>query len=62
MNIARGTNAGPNALKFAKYEGTKQQLYKTLVNKETGKLTKLLPKVSKKMLMKLAKVLVFKRI
>jgi hypothetical protein len=62
MNIARSTNAGPNALKFAKYGSERHKLYDAMVNKQTKKLVKILPKASKNVLLRLAKLLVFKRI
>ena len=61
MNVAKSTNAGPNALKFAEYGDTRKRIYKSLVNKETNKLAKLLPKASKKALLRLARYLVFRR-
>ena len=61
MNVARSTTSGGNKISFPKHGPTRSADYKALVNKDTKKLAKLFPKLSQKALLRLARLLIFRR-
>lgn len=61
MNIARSTSDGANQVKMPKPGDTRSKLYKALVNKDTKKISKLFPKLSKRAMLRMARLLILKR-
>jgi hypothetical protein len=61
MNIARSSSAGPNKLKMSKVGATRSKLYKAFVNKDTKKIAELFPKLGKKGMLRVARLLLLRR-
>ena len=61
MNIARSTSTGNNIVKMPKIGDTRSKVYKALIGKDTKKLAKLFPKLSKNAVLRLARLIIFKR-
>tara|TARA_E500000331_G_scaffold358388_1_gene424814 strand:- start:168 stop:1760 length:1593 start_codon:yes stop_codon:yes gene_type:complete len=61
MNIARSSSSGANKVEMTKVGDTRSKIYKAFVNKDTKKIAELFPKLSRKGMLRMARLLLLRR-